>query len=319
MVDDAATGLTPKPIDDDGAESMTATHFSWLEAGQGLIQPKLDWSFLTRAQLSCLRYTAESREIYAADISGVLYLMNQHGEVVHHIRDIKKVTHLEWSANGELGLICQRGHVVRLLNRNFESEWEAKFREDVRTISIAHQADYLAVALSNSDTILYDRFKRKISRIKTVKELDELHFAWEHKTIIGSSDVGLLCSFGLNGKLSWSKSPFREARQIGINSNATRIYVTVPGQGIQVFDDEGEKLGTYQLKGTPLLLSISPLGNRLAVVTSERYLLWMNSEGTILWATRTNEHIASICCDGLGNQLLIGFEKGEICALSFEE
>ncbi|QDU80885.1 hypothetical protein Pla110_26210 [Polystyrenella longa] len=296
---------------------MTTTDHSWLLDGQGLVTPTVEWSVRTRGPLVEVRHAPECQETFAADISGSLYRLNIQGEITRRKGKFPHTSRIYWCSSGELGVVCQKAFKVSLVNRDFEVEWEAKFREDVRAVAISHNGDYVAVALSDSQIILFDRYKKRIAKVPTRRSLDDLHFVWEEPAIVGSSDLGLLCKFSLKGKIDWMISPTSRSSQAKVNSDGSRIYLSAHNRGIQVYDGEGELLGAYQIKGIPQLLSLSPAGNRLAVLTTNALLFWMDLQGKLLWVAPVPEQIVSIDCDGFGSRLILGLETGEITCLNW--
>lgn len=298
---------------------MTAIQYEWIEEGRGLIRPEVEWVFHTRAPLVQICHTAETRETVALDIAGYLYRLNADGKVKRQGRGFKQASHLDWSADGELGVLCEGAFRIALLDRHFDVEWDAKFREDIRAVAISHNGDYLAAALNDSRTLIYDRFKKRVGSAGTKRSLDTLRFAWEDDAIIGTSDVGMLCSFSIEGKIDWSLATNARSGDLEVNLNASRLFLAAQSKGIQVYDGHGELEGAYQVKGSARRIALSPFGSRLAVVTAEDLLLWMNLEGKILWAGIAPEQIVSIECDGFGSRLFLGMESGEVCCLSWSQ
>lgn len=287
----------------------------WITNGKGTIEPQFEWSFLTSGPLVSLKHCTESEETFLADYSGALYRLTPQGEVTHHSRNYKGIDLFTWSENSEAGVACLDSNKVMFIMGTLESEWSAKFREMVTALAIAPSADYVAISFDNKKTVIYDRYKTKIATLETRQPLTNLAFCREDNFIVGCSDTGLISAFELDGDPYWEQIPTLQSGQICLNNKGTRIYIASYSRGIQVFNNQGDSVGTYQIKGTPNRIDYNEFGERLAVGTTEGHLIWLNSAGTVLWATGAADIPVSVQCGSCSKRLIAGLASGEVVSL----
>jgi len=56
---------------------------------------------------------------------------------------------------------------------------------------------------------------------------------------------------------------------------------------------------------------------RLVASTVEKGLIWLDSDGEILWFCETPEETVSVRCDPLGTGFVCGFDSGRIVRLDW--
>ena len=141
--------------------------------------------------------------------------------------------------------------------------------------------------------------------------MEHLTFLGEAPELIGAAEFGQLCRFDLHGREIWNERLMNNAGDMAVSEGGKRIFLAAFNHGVQVYDRLGTQLGSFAIDGIPSRVSASATKSRVAVLTLENRIFWLNFEGTIQWAVDISQDPpVHICTGPLGDRLFIATQSG---------
>lgn len=295
---------------------MSGEDPEWLKFGRGT-PPRLRWSITTDAPLAALELARETGEVLAADRSGGLYLLNRRGRLSALTRSFDHLTALAWNDVGTHFAVVVGESQLSLVDRKFKAVWSLELPDTVVGLAMSSHGGHLAVSLAGGRVIVFEETRRQLARYDTSRPLRFLRFLTSSPVLIGSAEYGLLCARQLDGGELWTQPLWSNAGDLSVTGDGSSVFVAGFNQGVQVFDGRGENRGTYVVEGTPDHVSSSFMPRRLAVSTLERHFYWLDTAGTLLWATALPDGVRALRCDPSGHGVVCGMEGGKIVRLDW--
>ena len=289
----------------------------WLRDGQG-IPPKIRWTFSTEAPLVAMEMGRESGEILAADSAGGLYRVDRRGQLLTLSRGLKGVRAVAWSDTSAAGAVIVGEKKVFRLNSKLEAEWSVGLPEPALAVAVTPFGRHTAISLANGGNLVLGPESEQLSVFETMRPLKWIQFLASEAVLIGAADYGQICAYKLNGQQLWSEKSFTSLGEMSAASDGQTILLAGFNHGIQALDSDGAMRESYLIEGTVCRVACSFNADRIAAVTLERHLYWLDSDGQLLWATQVNEDLLRVICDPLGEWLLCGFNSGHIVRLDWE-
>lgn len=295
---------------------MNGQDQKWLESGSGL-PPEWTWSFTADAPLVGLELARETGETIVADATGSVYLLDRRGRIVTLARGLHSLSGIAWSDAGTIGAVIVGDAVLTVLNRQLRVVGTLDLRETILTVAIDPFGRHFAVCLQNSETRILNANRKIIARFTTTRPLSYAQFVTAQTDLISAADNGLVCRHHLDGSPVWGEPWWSNIGDLCITGDGRTIFLAGLNLGIQRFDGGGNSQGTYVIEGTPNHVAASFALKRLVASTVEKGLVWLDSDGEILWATQTPEEICTLRCDPLGAGIVCGFESGRVARLDW--
>lgn len=288
----------------------------WLAAGQGPT-PRLGWSYTADAPLVCLEAAAESGDVLAADAAGGMNLLDRRGKLVALTRGFQELDLLAFADAGNFGAAAVDGSRLVFFDRRLEVLWSADLHDAITALSVSPHGGHVAASTADSRTRVYDSAKKPVTRFDTIRPLHHLRFLAAVPELIGAAEHGLFCRYTLDGLSLWSEKLWSNVGDMTAVGDGGTIYLAAFNHGVQAYDGDGETLGTYVLEGTPSCVSSSYVSKRLAVVTQERQIFWIDSGGDVLWTANLPDAVCGVRTDPLGGGMVCGFDSGRVVKLDW--
>jgi len=295
---------------------MTESEQRWLDHGRGL-SPEWTWSFTADAPLVGLELARESGDTIAADASGSVYILDRRGRIVTLSRGLHELVDLAWSDAGTYGAVVVGETTLAVLNRQLRLVWTSDLREPIRAIAVDPYGHHFAACLEGGETRILNNTRKTVGRFKTTRPLTHVRFVTGQPDLIAAADNGLICRHHVDGTALWGEPCWSNIGDLSITGDGGTIFIAGLNLGIQRFDGNGNSQGTYVVEGTPKRVSTSYALNRVVASTVERGLIWLDSDGEILWAVETPEEVLTLRCDPLGAGFVCGFEGGRVVRLDW--
>jgi hypothetical protein len=295
---------------------MSQSEQSWLYEGRGL-SPEWSWSFTTDAPLVGLDLAREGGETVIADASGSVYLLDRRGRVLTLARGLHSLQEIAWSDTGSTGAVVRDESVLTVLNRQLRSLWSLDLREPIGAIAADPYGQHFAACLDSGYTRILNSSRRTVSEFATNRPLAYARFVATETELIGAAENGLVCCHHLDGSPLWGEPWWSNIGDLSITGNGQAVFLAGLNLGIQRFDGNGNSQGTYVIEGTPNRVSTSFRLKRLIASTIERGLIWLDSDGEVLWFVETPEPVVTLRCDPLGIGVVCGFESGRVVRLDW--
>ena len=141
--------------------------------------------------------------------------------------------------------------------------------------------------------------------------MEHIVFLREDPEIIAAAEFRQIGRFDLKGREIWNEQLLNNAGGMSVSDGAKKIFLAAFNHGVQVYNMSGQQLGSFAIDGIPGNVSASATKNRIAVLTLENRIYWLNFEGTIQWAVDISQDPPRHICTGpLGDRLFIATQSG---------
>ena len=289
---------------------------AWLKTGHGRA-PRLCWQFAAEAPLAGLDVASETGAAFLADESGGLYRIERSGQLGSVSRGFHDLRRLAWSEAGATGVLLSGDSDVVAVTDRFQSVWTLSVPEPVLDVAIEPHGRYIAVAMANGATLLYDANRRRVASWESARPLRFLRFLQTEATVLGAAEYGLLGAWQVDGTVQWQEKLWSNAGALAASGDGQRIYLAAYSYGLQSYGSGGTSLGSFVIEGNPNLVSVSHDGSRVAVTTLERRLLLLTGGGDLVWHAELPGDPAVLLCEATGDALLCGLTSGHVLRLSW--
>jgi hypothetical protein len=213
--------------------------------------------------------------------------------------------------------------------RGLPPEWIWSFTADAPLVGLelARETGETIVADAAGSVYLLDRRGRILTLSRGLHTLSGI--AWSDAGTTGAVVVGdsaltvlnrqlrVVCRHHLDGSPVWGEPWWSNIGDLCITGDGQTVFLAGLNLGIQRFDGAGNSQGTYFIEGTPNRIAATFALKRLVASTVEKGLVWLDSEGEILWTTQTPEEICDLRCDPLGTGIVCGFDSGRVVRLDW--
>lgn len=261
-------------------------------------------------------WASEAATILVAANSGRLTLMNQTGDILESGREFGELNHLVWADAGNFGAAVLQNNQLVCFDRSLTPVWDVRITGKITAVAIAPHGGHLAFATDGCRTHIVSVDKRELAHFDTHRSLDHLAFLSEEPALIGAAEFGNLCSYRLDGTEEWSETIMNNIGDLSVSGCGRRIMLAAFNHGIQVFNRSGRQRGSFMLDGIPSRVSGAETRSRMAVLTLEHRLYWLNFDGAVQWvADLSAEPPQSIRTGPLGDRLLVTTSTGRLLHL----
>jgi hypothetical protein len=268
--------------------------------------------------IAAIDLAAEAGTLLVATSAGKLILLNRDGSPLHTDRNYRELSQLVWADAGNFGAAVLRDDRVVCFDRSLRQIWELRITGRVTALAIAPHGSHIAFSTDSCRTHLVTIDKKDIARFETHRALDHLRFLSEEAALVGAAEFGSLCSFDLNGKEQWSENIMNNIGDMSISGCGRRILLSAFNHGVQLYSKGGKQRGAFMLDGIPSRVSGAAIKTRLAAITLDSRVYWLNFEGDIQWvADMASDPPQHICTGPLGDCLYLTTLSGRLLKLSW--
>ena len=256
-------------------------------------------------------FANEARTLLVGTQSGHLCLLNQNGDRLVEDRSFAGLRKLVWSDNGEIGVAVLGDNRMLCFDQRLKPLWDASITGRIIGIAIAPHGSHVAFSSDSARLHIITSDRKEIAKVDTKLALEHLSFLAEAPELIAAAEFGQMCRFDLKGNELWNERLMNNAGDISVSEGGKRIFIAAFNHGVQVYDRSGKQLGSFAIDGIPCRVSASATKNRVAVLTLENRIFWLNFEGSIQWAVDVSQDPPTHICTGpLGDRLFIATQSG---------
>lgn len=288
----------------------------WIQSGRG-IGPSVKWTFGTEGPLTCLQLAREAGDVLAADETGGLYRLDRRGRYASVTRAREPIRAVALSDDAEAAVAIVGTSSLHRFDRHLETQWQLDLPDECLTVAMDPFGQYIAVSLAAGATLVYDANKRRVAKFETIRPLAYIHFLVTEAAMVAAADHGLLCCLSLSGERFWEEKIWSNVGGIATTGDGELIYVAAFSHGVQVFDGDGDAVGSYVVEGTVKKIAASYEPHRVVAATLEQHLYLLDPDGEMLWAARTPADVVGLACDPLGEFVVCGFADGHVVGLDW--
>jgi len=258
-----------------------------------------------------LDFANEARTLLVGTRAGHLCLMNQNGDRVLEDRSFVGLRKLVWSDSGNIGVAVLGDSRMLCFDARLKPLWDASITGRIVSIAISPHGGHIAFSSDAARLHIVTADRKEIAKVDTMRAMEHLTFLAEAPELIGAAEFGQLCRFDLKGQEIWNERLMNNAGDMAVSEGGKRIFLAAFNHGVQVYDRSGTQLGSFAIDGIPCRVSASATKNRVAVLTLENRIFWLNFEGTIQWAVDISpDPPVHICTGPLGDRLFIATQSG---------
>lgn len=256
-------------------------------------------------------FADEARTILVGTESGHMCLLNQNGDRLVEDRSFVGLRKLVWSDNGEIGVAVLGENRMLCFDHRLKPLWDASITGRIIEMAISPYGSHIAFSSDSARLHIITSDRKELAKIDTRRPLEHLRFLAEAPELIGAAEFGQLCRMDLKGKELWNERLMNNAGDMSVSEGGKRIFLAAFNHGVQVYDRSGTQLGSFAIDGIPCRVSASSTRNRVAVLTLENRIFWLNFEGSIQWAVDISQDPPTHICTGpLGDRLFIATQSG---------
>ncbi|MBL8820299.1 MAG: hypothetical protein JNL58_30020 [Planctomyces sp.] len=263
-------------------------------------------------------FADEASSLLIATRRGQLTLMKQDGTMLETSREFQTIHRLAWSDAGNYGLLVPREDQVVLVDRSLQPVWNVSITGRILAIAIAPHGGHLAFSTDSGRVHIVTVDRREIGRIDTPRPIDHLAFLSEEPALIAAAEFGSLSSYTLEGTELWSEKLINNVGDLSVSGCGRRILLAAFNHGIQLCNRSGKQRGSFMVDGIPARVSGATTRTRLAALTLENRVYWLDFEGDLKWAADLSpDPPQHICVGPLGDRLFLATASGRLMQLSW--
>ena len=263
-----------------------------------------------------IAYAAEARTLVLATSSGTLTLLCRDGTLLqtsHAFRDVRSVV---WADTGKFGAAVLGPDKLVCFDANLQILWDVQVSGQILSIAIAPHGSHLAISTASASTHIVTTDRKEVAQFHTTRALDFVQFLAEQPRLIGAAEFGHLCCHDLAGEELWSQRLSMNLGAMSVTSCGRRILLAGFNHGIQLLTGRGNHRGSFMVDGIPAKVRAAAARRRIAALTLESRIYWLNFEGDILWTGDLSKDPP--CCietGPLGERLFVVTQSGRLLQL----
>jgi hypothetical protein len=263
-----------------------------------------------------IAYAAEARTLLVGTSAGTLTLLSSDGTLLKTNRSFEDVNSVVWSDTGNFGAAILGHSQVVCFDANLNALWDVSVTGQIRSIAITPYGSHLAICADSARTHIVTTDRQQIARFDTTRALDFVQFVTAQPKLIGAAEFGHLCCHELTGNELWNQRLSTNVGAMSVTSCGRRILLAGFNHGIQMLTSRGNQRGAFMVDGIPAAVQVSANRRRIAALTLESRVYWLNFEGDMLWAADLSmdppKHIA---VGPLGERLFVVTQSGRLLQL----
>lgn len=286
-----------------------------LQNSQG-IQPDVVQDDILPEGVVDFAYAAEARTLLLATTNGTLTLLSRDGRPLKSNRGFRGVRSVVWSDVGNYGAAVVGDNKVVCIDASLAALWEVQVTGHVTTVAITSFGSHLAICTDSSRTHIVTSDRQEVAKFHTSQTLDFAQFVAEQPQLLGAAEFGHLCCHDMDGNELWNQRLSSNVGAMSVTSCGRRILLAGFNHGIQMLTGKGNQLGAFVVDGIPAIVCVSANRRRIAALTLESRIYWMNMEGDILWAADLSvDPPQRIAVGPLGARLFVATKSGRLLQL----
>ena len=263
-------------------------------------------------------FADEARKLLVGTRSGHLAMLSLSGDRLAEDRSYAGLSGLVLADTGDMGVAVIGESRIVCFNDRLKPLWDASITGRITGLAIAAHGSHVAFSSDSGRFHIVTADRKEVAKFETRRPMEHIAFLREERELIAAAEFGQLCRFDLKGREIWNEQLLNNVGDMSVSDGAKRIFLAAFNHGVQVYNKSGEQLGSFAIDGIPGSVSASATKNRIAVLTLENRVFWLNFEGTIQWAVDISQDPPKQICTGpLGDRLFIATQSGCLLHVSW--
>ncbi len=263
-----------------------------------------------------IAYAVEARTLLLATSAGTLTLLCRGGTLLQTSRAFKDVRSVVWADTGNFGAAVLGHDKLVCFDASLKILWNVKVTGQILSTAISPYGSHLAICADSTRTHIVTTDRKEVAEFHTTRALDFVQFVAEQPRLVGAAEFGQLCCHDLTGQELWNQRLSTNVGAMSVTSCGRRILLAGFNHGIQLLTGRGNQRGSFMVDGIPAEVRVSASRRRIAVLTLESRIYWLNFEGDILWAADLSMDPPRCIETGpLGERLFVVTQSGRLLQL----
>ncbi len=279
-------------------------------------QPDIAIDDMIPEGIAAIDLAKEAATLLVLSSTGQMRLMNQGGDILATSRNFRDAGLLAWADAGNFGATVVNDDRLVCFDSQLNTLWEVSVTGRITAVAMAPHGGHLAFSTDGGSTHVVSVDKRELAKITNHRPMDHLAFLAESPVLIAAAEFGNLCAYDLKGREKWSENVMNNIGDISASGCGKRILLSAFNHGIQLYNQTGKSKGSFLLDGIPSRVSAAEFRTRLAAITLENRLYWLNFEGAVQWvADLSADPPLHIRIGPLGDRLFLATQSGRLLQL----
>ena len=263
--------------------------------------------------ITAMHLSAESRRLVVATSGGQVSLLNMVGDRIAEDLRFGKVSHIALAANGDCGAaVVDDSHLVAFDGR-LKPIWDVSITGRILSVAVAPFGGHVAFGTDSSRIQLVSMDRKELAKVETRRPIEHIRFLASKPELIFAAEFSQLCRMDIKGREIWTLPMMNNAGDMSVCEGEDRLFLAAFNHGIQVYDLDGSELGSFAIEGIPSRVCASAANRRVAVITLENRIYWLNFNGVIQWAADlSSDPPLHVCVSALGDRLFIATQSGAL-------
>ena len=294
--------------------------------GGGSPHPIEAWSHLTDFPLQGMAFAPEPERLLVWDESGLVILLNAHGQRLAQVRAPEPIAAASISGDGSRIAVVMRGARFQLLDEGLGLVKDRACVFDPVAVALDAHGRYTAISSRSCRIAFYSRYGVAAGTYDGHQPPTQLTFIPGRAALVAATSAGTLLELDLNepqaGRLAasvrWQTFSTARVGRIAVDGDGDLILASCHNLGVQRYDGRGRNDGAYQVGGTVTHAVCDMPGRCLAAATHEGELIVLSRAGSIRTRLRLDGSIQALEMDGLGRYVIYGTPQGELTRLNLD-
>jgi hypothetical protein len=281
-------------------------------------RPRIAYDMTLGGPLAGIDLAAETGVLLAATTFGQLMFVSRHGDPIHMELGFEGADRVVYCDSGQYAAVVRNECELQFLNTRLKSLWTAKITGSITAVGIAPHGSHLAIGTDACRIHVVNADRSELCRIDTGRPIDFIAFLQNRPAFIAAAEFGNMYSFDVHGTELWHEKMINNAGDLSVSPDGHRILMAAFNHGVQLLDKRGHHLGSFRVDGIPSRASMSANKTRIAVITLEHRLIWLNLDGNVIWAADLSSDPPEYVCAGpLGDRMFVGTQSGRLLHLEW--
>jgi hypothetical protein len=284
---------------------------AWLLNAQGA-PPQQRWSFHADTDLVDLAVARESVTVLVVDQSPRLTLLDRHGRTVCRQRSSGSVSLVAAADTGQAFAVVEDLRRLVWLDERLQPAWTRDLPDDVVGLAMDSHGSHVCVSLASGWNYVYQSQRKKACSFETLRPLRFVRFLTQTPGFVVAADYGFFARYDFAGAAVWSQRLWSTVADLSCTGTGDSVQLAGLSHGIQVYQEDGNSLGSFVLEGTAHRVSSAYGGKKLIAATLEQQLLHLGDGGKLLWMANAPDEITRVASGPFGNWSVCGFQPGKV-------
>lgn len=261
--------------------------------------------------IAAMDLSSEGRRLVVATRTGQVTLLNMVGDRTAEDLRFGRVSRIALSANGDFGVAAVDDSHLVAFDARLKPIWDVSITGRILSVAIAPFGGHVAFGTDSSRIHVVSLDRKEIAKVETRRPIEHIRFLSSKPEMIVAAEFSQLSRMDLKGREIWTLPMMNNAGDMSVCESEDRLFLAAFNHGIQVYDLDGNELGSFAIEGIPSRVCASAANRQVAVMTLENRIYWLNFNGVIHWAADLSaDPPVHACVSALGDRLFIATQSG---------